>query len=127
MDREGGIVDCRHASRELGPTRVLTIFVPPAKCSPVLADIGQEIGCGDLLGSKAAHIVSRIVQHDFAIVSPQFPINTQANWATGEIEYFSNVIGVCSRNAHPSRPVLAFLLPSSCTCPLSPFSRSFAA
>ncbi|QEG33085.1 hypothetical protein Pr1d_03460 [Bythopirellula goksoeyrii] len=77
MDREGGVVDRRHASRETWPTGMVTILVPPAVFqkvqavfySPVLANVPQEIGGGDLIGIKAAHIVASIMQNDFAIIS----------------------------------------------------------
>ncbi len=84
MNRESGVVDCRHASRETGAPGVVTIFVPPAIFqevqaifnAPVLANMPQEIGGGYLLGIEAAHVVARIVQYDFAIVCTQLTINT---------------------------------------------------
>jgi len=80
----------------------MAIFVPPTVFqevqavfnSPVLANVPQEIGGGYLLGIEATHIVARIVQHDFAMISTQFPIDTQTNLATGKIECFPNVISV---------------------------------
>ncbi len=102
MNGEGRIVDCRHAGREPRPTCVVTIFVPPAVFyevqailnTPVLSNVPQEIGCGYLFGIETAHVIARIVQHDFAIVRTQLTIDTQANLATWQIERFSNVIGV---------------------------------
>jgi hypothetical protein len=93
MDREGGVIDRRHASRETGSTGVMTILVPPAVFQevqailnpPVLANVSQEIGCGHLLGIKAAHIVACIMQNDFAIVSTQLAIHAQSNLATRQI------------------------------------------
>lgn len=77
MNGEGGVVNGRHAGRETWPTGVVTILVPPAIFyevqavfnSPVLANVPQQIGCGHLIWIKAAHIVARIMQNDFAIVS----------------------------------------------------------
>jgi len=77
MDREGGVVDRRHAGRETRSTCVMTIFVPPAVFqevqavfnAPVLANVPQEIGGSHLIGIEAAHVVASIVQHDFTIVS----------------------------------------------------------
>lgn len=90
MDREGGVIDRRHASRETGSTGVMTILVPPAVFQevqaifdlPVPANVPQEIGCGHLLGIKAAHEVARIVQHNFSIVSTQLAVHAQGNSAT---------------------------------------------
>ncbi len=62
--------------------------------APVLADIAQEIRWSYLLGIEATHVIARIVQYDFTIAGAQFPIDTQANLATWQIERFSDVIGV---------------------------------
>lgn len=102
MDGEGGVVDRRHACRKAWPTGVVAIFVPPAVLqevqtifdSPMLANMPQKIGGGYLLGIEAAHIVARVMQHDFAIVSTQFTIHTQTNLATRQIKRLANVICV---------------------------------
>lgn len=57
MDREGGVVQRRHAGRETRPAGVVTIFVPPAIFEevqavfdpPVAADMLEEVGRGDLV------------------------------------------------------------------------------
>jgi hypothetical protein len=77
MDREGGVIDRRHAGRQTGPTSVVTVLVPPTVFqevqavfdSPVLADVPKKISGGDLTGIKAAYVVASVMQHDFAIVS----------------------------------------------------------
>ena len=60
----------------------------------MLANIAQEIVSSYLLGIQAAHIIARIMHHDFTIVCTQFTIDTQANLATWQVERFSDVIGV---------------------------------
>ncbi|MEQ9379490.1 MAG: hypothetical protein RJP95_01405 [Pirellulales bacterium] len=102
VDREGGVVDRCHADRQPWPSGVVAVFVPPAVFqevqavfdSPVLADVAQEVGSGDLSGIEAAHEVARVMQQDLAILSEQFTINAQRNAATGQVERFTDVLRV---------------------------------
>lgn len=89
MDGEGGVVDRRHACRKAWPTGVVAIFVPPAVLqevqavfnAPMLANVPQELGCGHLLGIETAHIVARVMQHDFTVVGTQLTIHAQTDLA----------------------------------------------
>ncbi len=102
MDREGGVVNRRHACRETRPTGVVTVFVPPSVFQevqtvfdpPVLANMPQEIGCGHLIWIETAYVVACIMQYDFTICRAQLAVDTQTDMTTGHIESLANVFRV---------------------------------
>ena len=85
MDREGGVVDGCQTGGESGPPGVVAVFVPPAVLQeveavfqpPMVADVPQEVGCGDAVGIEARHEIPHVVRKDFAVGGANLAINSQ--------------------------------------------------
>ena len=50
---------------------------------PMLANVPQEVGGGDVVWIEAAHVVTRIMQQARAIFGEQLTIDAQRNATTG--------------------------------------------
>ena len=102
MDREGGVIDRRQAIRQAWSSGVVTVFVPPTIFQeveavldpPMLTDVPQQIGGGDMIRIEATNVVAGIVQHDVAIVRAQLTIHAEGNATTRQVERFADIVGV---------------------------------
>ena len=85
MDREGGVVDRRQAGGEARPPGVVAVLVPPSILqevkavfhSPMVANIPQEVRCGNTIRIEARDEVSHVVREDFAVGGANLAINSQ--------------------------------------------------
>jgi len=102
VDREGGVVDGRQASRETGPPGMVAVLVPPSILQevetvfqpPVVADVSQEVCCGDAVRIEAGDEVAYVVRENLAVGSANLAINAQCYAAAGQAESFADVVGV---------------------------------
>jgi hypothetical protein len=83
MDREGGVIQRRQAGREPGPSRVVTILVPPPILqevqsifqSPMLADVLQQFRRLNPIRVEAGNEVTHIVRQHDAVSGTNDPVN----------------------------------------------------
>ena len=85
MDREGGVVQRCQAGRQAGPSRVVTIFVPPAVLqevqavfqSPMLADVLQQFRRGDAIRIEAGNEVTHVMREHDAVAGMNDAVDAQ--------------------------------------------------
>lgn len=102
MNRDGGVIDGGHQSREPWAAGVMPMFIPPAVFGemeaifdpPVVSDVAEKIKGANAIWIETGDEVPRVVKHDFSIVSYQSTIDPHDNFTIWQIERFSNVVGV---------------------------------
>jgi hypothetical protein len=106
VDREGGVVDGRQASRETGPPGVVAVLVPPPILQevetvfqpPVVANVPQEVRSGNAVRIKARDKIPHVARENLAAGSANLAINAQCYATAAPGESFADVVGVLEVN-----------------------------